>query len=217
MSLVNFFQKVEKYIITDLIRTYKIDEFTVLNIFESNYPYVIESLPNVYNMGIGDSVERFLGDKEMYIKSLYGRQFDIINCRFSLKYFLINMDVLLDYLQFITDRLKVGGIFTGFMLDTEKLDHIFSKTPKIEKGKYSLEVSREYNNETNLKTVFVNDEICFVIDKSKFNLICARFGLRYLTYTGMDELYKKKFSNIKLSSAEKKFGLLNTVFAYKKD
>lgn len=217
MSLIDFYQRAEKYIITDIIHTYRMDNFRILNIFDSKYPYLVETLPSIYNLGIGDNAERFLQDKEMYIKSLYGKQFDIINCRFSLKYFLINLDVLLDYLQFITDRLKVDGIFTGFMLDTEKLDTIFSKTPKLERGNYSIEISREYNDENTIKMVFVNDEICFVIDKSKFNLICSRFGLRNLIYTGMDEIYSKQFSKIKLSSAEKKFGMLNTSFMFKKD
>lgn len=222
MGLGDFFQHVEKFIISDLflfqnnMPIIKTKQFKVLNIFVAEQQYVREILPNIFNMCIGDDVNRFIRNIDDYIISLNHQHFNIINCRFSLKYFLGNIDILDTFLRFITDRLLSDGIFIGFMLDTDKINGIFTDQQLLKSGSYKLELSREYNDDSLFSTVYVNDEICFVISHTNLNAICSHVGLKNMAYIDVKKLYKEYFYNIDLSNSEKKFGFLNTIFVFRK-
>lgn len=245
MGLGDFFQRVEKLMISNMflfqhnkwgitrdfivhdrrnfvprithnMPTFGIEQFKVLNIFVADQQYVREVLPNIFNMCIGDNIDRFIQNINDYIVALNHQHFNIINCRFSLKYFLVNIDTLMTFLRFVSDRLIENGIFMGFMLDTDKINGIFTEQSSLESGSYKLEMSREYGDDSLFNTVYVNDEICFVMSRINFNAVCSRVGLKNIKYIDMKQLYKEYFHNIELSKSDKKFGFLNTVFIFKK-
>jgi hypothetical protein len=233
MGLGEFFQRVEKFMISNMflfqhdrrnkvshVMRYtsmiKTEQFKILNIFVAEQQYVREVLPNIFNMCIGDNVDRFIQNINDYVVTLNHQYFNIINCRFSLKYFLINIDTLITFLRFVSDRLVENGIFMGFMLDTDKINGIFTEQSLLENGPYKLELSREYSDESLFNTVYVNDEICFVISRHNFNAVCSRIGLKNIKYIDMKRLYKEYFYDIELSKSDKKFGFLNTIFIFKK-
>lgn len=229
MGLGDFFQRVEKFMISDIFLfqhnkwdiphktiMVKTNQIKVLNIFVADQQYVREVLPNIFNMCIGDNVDRFIQNINDYIVSLNHQHFNIINCRFSLKYFLTNIDTLMIFLRFVSDRLVENGIFMGFMLDTDKINGVFAEQSLLESGPYKLEMSREYGDELLFNTVYVNNEICFVISRTNFNTVCSRVGLKNVKYIDMKQLYKEYLHNIELSKNDKKFGFLNTVFIFKK-
>ena len=236
MSLGKFYNKLEKNMISDLFiffqdgQSYLIPEdkkdkmtvmntsstFRILNIFISQQSYIKEVLPNVYNLSIGENIDAFIRDLDNYKISLNQQQFNIINCRFSIKYFFGSIGKLNIFLKFIYNRLTPGGLFVGFMLDADKINGIFTEQPSLRSGPYSLEMSRDYESMSFFSTVLVNDEICFLINKQDLIKICYVVGLKYITYVNIETIYNDNFTNINLSSHEKKFGFLNTIYIFQR-
>ena len=239
MSLGNFYKNAEKLVMTDLItyhhKNNKMNKLNVLNIYFSNKRHISEKpiVMNCFNdrllmdklcyimlvdLSIDEDPKTFFKNIGEYQKSLNGKTFDIVNCRFSIKNFMTSIRELLIFVKFISDILNDKGLFTGFLLDLNKLNGIFSEKSSIHSGTYGIEYAsqNDISDNTSSMLLLINGEKMNIVDFSTLDDICEKCDLYHLDNIILESLYYNSLSEIKLTTSEKQFGFLNFVFIFQK-
>lgn len=219
MTLGNFYDQTEKIIINDLVsylsKSRPIMKIRILNIYTSQTKTISES-PMTTDIKIGDKTNDFLRSAMEYSKALNGRKYDIVNCRFSLRDFMSNITELAAFIGFISDALRPGGYFMGFMLDINRLSGIFSETMTLTGGPYKIEYQQFGSDIDTPTVVIINGETNNIIDFSVIESLCQNFGLRHVDNVILESLYNNSLHYVTLQEYEKQFGFLNYVFLFQK-
>jgi hypothetical protein len=239
MSLGEFYKNAEKIIVNDLI-TYHYkkndnDNVSVLNLYFSKKslltekPFAIDCLNkksmdsglcyvDMIDLSIDDDPKNFFNNMQDYSKSLDGKTFDIVNCRFSIKSFMTSVRDLLIFIKFVSDLLNDRGVFIGFLLDLSKLNGIFTEMPSMYAGPYGIEYANQNDISDNLTsmTILINGEKMNIMDFSTLEMICKKCNLIHLDNIILESLYNNSLSNISLTENEKQFGFLNYMFIFQK-
>lgn len=221
MSLGDFYKQTEKIIINDIVtyltKSKLFKNIKILNLYVSPIRHVNEH-PMIFDMGISDDPNEFLKNISEYRNSLRGHKFDIVNCRFSARSFMLSMREFMGFIGFVADALKPGGIFMGFLIDTNKLNGIFTETSSMTGGPYQIEYIQQ-NDENDIystKQIIINGEVTNIINFTTLQLLCKQFGLIHIDNVILESLYYNSLNHLSLSDYEKQFGFLNYVYLFQK-
>lgn len=221
MNLGNFYKQTEKLIINDiityLVKSENVSSIKILNISTADSAHLNETR-SIFDMKINENPTDFLKNINEYRKSLRGQKFDIVNCRFVARIFMMNMRDFIEFIGFISDTMKPGGIFMGFLLDVNKMNEIFTDTTEIRGGPYELSYINQHDDDDiySLKQVNVNGEVMGIINFSTLETICRKFGMIHIDNIILESLHRNSLSRIVLTDYEKQFGFLNYVFLFRK-
>jgi hypothetical protein len=221
MSLGDFYKQTEKIIINDIVaylaksRSHKY--IKILNLYVSPIQHIKE-YPHMVDLGVSDDPNEFLKNITEYQKSLRGQKFDIVNCRFSARSFMLSMKEIMGFIGFIADTLRPGGIFMGFLIDVNKLNGIFTESTSMTGGPYKIEYVQRYddNDIFSMNQVIINGETANIINFTTLQLLCKQFGLIHIDNIILESLYYNSLNYLTLTDYEKQFGFLNYVFLFQK-
>lgn len=224
MSLGFFYKQTEKILLNDIVsqslNDYQLSKLRILNIYSAPNMHVSE-YPDMINMCIGNEPDIFVKNMDTIEKSLGGKKFHVINCRFSLRQFMMSIRHLYEFLGFITRNLKTDGIFMGFLLDTDKVSGLFTDAIEFKRGNYGIEYVSQNNNEYDIENynsiqVIINGELNNIFSFSTLETICNKFGMYRMDKINLEYIYKNSLNNMNLDPDEKLFGFLNYVFLFRK-
>lgn len=221
MSLGDFYKQTEKIIINDIVtyltKSSSIKHIKILNLYVSPIKHINE-YPMIVNLGVSDDPNEFLKNITEYQKALRGHKFDIVNCRFSARTFMFSMKEFMEFIGFIADALKPGGIFMGFLIDVNKLNGIFVETTSMTGGPYQIEYMQQSddNDIFSTKQIIINGESTNIINFTTLKLLCKQFGLIHIDNVILESLYNNSLNYLTLTDYEKQFGFLNYVFLFQK-
>ena len=239
MSLGNFYKNVEKLVMTDLItyhnRKNNLNKVNILNLYYSKKnrlvekPFAMSCLNDrnvssnlcyvtLVDLSIDDDPKSFFKNIGEYQRSLDGKTFDIVNCRFSIKNFMSSIRELLIFIKFVSDVMNDKGIFIGFLLDLNKINGIFSEIPSMYAGPYGIEYTTQNDLSDNLSSMMllINGEKMNIIDFSTLEEMCKKCNLYHLDNIVLESLYNNSLNNMELSKSEKQFGFLSFMFIFQK-
>lgn len=220
MSLGDFYRHAEILILNDIV-TYIVKHNTIrephiLNICVSQNGHISE-YPFVTNLDINDDPNDFDKNIDKYVDAVGRNEYDIVNCRFSMKMFLATANIFMNFMKFVVMISKPKCVLMGFLLDTNKINGLFSEKPTITGGPYKLEyVEPDEDDLYGLQRVNINDTITHTINFGTLRTICAKFGFVHLDNVILESLYDNSLRHIKLTEYEKLFGFLNYVFLFQK-
>jgi len=221
MGLGNFYKDAELMIVNKLTEylmkdDVKFRKIKLLNINMSENIGVKEYLLTT-NLEIGNNPQYFLDNINKFLISLKGEHYHIINCRFTAKYFMTNVQDFYKFMSFILSILKPKGILMGFLLDNDKLNGIFSEKTSLRRGSYKLKyITTEQTDHFVSNKILINDEPVTIFNFTTLEYICNQFGLVHLRTIILEKFYYDALNYLSLSKNEKMFGFLNYVFLFQK-
>lgn len=220
MSLGDFYKQTEKIIINDIIsyltKSQQVSDVKILNLYVSTINHMNET-PSIVDLGISDEPNIFLKNISMYRQALRGHKFDIVNCRFSARAFMMSIKDFIGFIGFVADLLKPNGVFMGFLLDVNKLNGIFTETASVSNGPYDIEyISQNDDDIFSIKQYVINGEISNMIDFTTLKILCEKYGLIHIDNIILESLYYNSLNYLDLKEHEKQFGFMNYVFLFQK-
>lgn len=166
---------------------------------------------------------------EEYIPSK--NSFDVVSMMFALHYMFENETTLKNFLQNVSDNLKVGGHFIGTCFDGERVFNLLKENKgyveeKDEEGNIKWSIKKNYRIRTfNLKKpqlgvkidayyhTFGQTQTEYLVNFTYFTKICKKYNLNLVSVKPFEEYYK---SNNKLSETDKVLSFLNNTFTFVK-
>lgn len=217
MSLGDFYQLVEKYVIKNVVERFDSTyyQISILNIYNSDYEF-LEEYAHHTNIGFGNDIKDFSKKVLEYEQSLNNKKFDIINCRFSLRYFFDDRDILNTFLDFVSKHLNNMGYFVGFILDAESVGMHLMSRPKIESDPFMLEYLTMNADNNLIDTIKVNDEIIKLKTLKELEVKFLPHGLYYVDSIPFRDIYEIYANTLRMNKTNRFFGLLNLVFIFQK-
>ena len=156
-----------------------------------------------------------LNNLESSIKGLETHTYDVVSCQFAFHYFVKHLDHVLN---FISHKLKTGGIFIGTATDGDIIHNLLEdgnvrenllNITKIDEEKYTFNIT---SNSTD--TYFdVKGESCeYFLFKDNFIKKAQSYNLQLLEIKSFNEWYE--LYNGQLSNEESKISFLNFSFKF---
>lgn len=218
MTLGHFYDKAEKFIINDLA-AYRMNQLiqsgeytyhgvSILMIDDSPFEYFKQN-GMISTISLGKNIQNIL----QYAQVIGEEKFDIVNCRFVLKHYTRDLQLLTSFIGMMHELLKSGGYLIGFILNTSKLNEIFTDTTEIAAGGYTLKYNDTHDNAIDITT---NNEIINVPSFDKLLEICDYVGFVHVNNVLLEQLHYNSLYKIKLADHEKLFGFLNYIFIFRK-
>lgn len=219
MSLGLFYNHIDQFMFNE-IQTYFGHIPNILYLYTSEKK-TLDVGAYYMKMGIGDNIEHFLKHLTEYENSLFGKKFDAVNIRFSLKYFFKSSKYLEQFIEFITKHLKKRGFFYGYSLAPEKINLILMKDTELTVGPYSLKVIPNTVSESIFpyETIIQmnnngTEEITHLMDINELVKICFHHRLFYVGKIDFEKIYTQHTTGIILEDAERTFGFFNNIYIF---
>lgn len=222
MELGEFYYEIEKYILAEMYGYLKSqngmgDDIRILSIYDgTNVGIKMDGIMTIFD--IGSQISKFLDRIQEYRRVIGYERYDIVNCSFVIKKFMINAQTLDIFLRFVSDSLKKDGYMIGFLLDSNIVNRTFMRRMQIEDAPYKLEYITQYDEDVSHMnyTLKINDDRTDIIKDKYLVELCKMHGLKFSSSTNIKKIKKKCFDNIKLNKRAKKYSYLNRVYIFQK-
>jgi hypothetical protein len=219
MSLGEFYSNTEKIVMNDLYDKLKSEtkrKGKILYLFE-NTSIRMKDVFKITYLGIGNNIDEFIEHINEYRLTLGMHKYMIVNCRFSIRRFMDNLEKFNIFLRFVSDILRSGGYFVGFMMDMRKVNKIFMERTVLENEPYKLEYIPQYSEgEVSQYKIKINNENAIIMSDNVFREMCLMNGLMYVMSVNLEKIHDDYLDHIKLDKREKTFGFLNKVFVFRR-
>ena len=157
--------------------------------------------------------------------------FDVVSMMFALHYMFENETTLKNFLQNVSDNLKVGGHFIGTCFDGERVFNLLKANKGYVEEKdaddnVQWSIKKDYRIRTfNLKKpqlgvkieayyhTFGQSQTEYLVNFTYFTKMCASYKLKLVSIKPFEEYYK---STNKLSETDKVLSFLNNGFTFVK-
>ena len=176
-------------------------------------------LPNIeyFNLNI---LEKNINEQFNKLKKI--NLYDIISCQFAFHYFCENNETLNNTLQFISSKLKKGGLFIGTATDGDKIKKILQNNDvdiplltllNVNDNSYIFNIKSK--NESR-KTYFElqGESLEYYLYKENFKSIAKKYNLELIQFKTFNEWYNDSFN---LSPHEMIISFLNFSFIFIKN
>ena len=210
-----------------------------LRVAQDRYKDLAKPKPNIY-YSWADSRELIFPDYaaakddmsklrlEEYIPTKYS--FDVVSMMFALHYMFKDETTLKNFLQNVSDNLKIGGHFIGTCFDGERIFNLLKEHKGFVEEKDGDEViwsiQKKYRIRTfNLKKpqlgieievyyqTFGQPQIEYLVNFTYFEKMCAKYKLKLVSVKPFEEYYKSRY---KLSDEGKVLSFLHNTFTFVK-
>jgi len=221
MELKKFYRNVEEIIISDVItylrKNNMTQKFEILNIdiSESITNENVDIIKNNNVTTVKINPNNFINKSDEYHNLFNGNKFNIVNCRFTLKYFTKTINTMSKFIAFISDVLEKDGVMFGYLFDLNNINAKFLKNSVISSGKNKIEYNGDDIDDEFIKLT-INDENIKIIKSHEFENICNNFNLFLQDRIILKNIHKNSLNHIKLNKNEQKLGFLNYIFIMRK-